>query len=119
MEVVKLGFFGYENKGKENKAFIEFLGENEEIIYSFKGIRDEIIFTHKRVIMMNSQGITGKKKEFRFYHYNKINSYAIENSGTFDLDSEVKLVIGSVQHEFQLGKGIDVMAIGRLISDSM
>ena len=32
--------------------------------------------------MLNIQGLTGKKKEFRFFHYNTINSYAIENSGT-------------------------------------
>lgn len=119
MTVVKLGFFGFKNEGKEHEGFKGFLGANEEIIYSFKGVRDELIFTNKRVIMLNIQGITGKKKEFRFFHYNKINSYAIESSGTFDLDSEVKLVIGSVQYEFELGKGIDVMAIGRLISDSM
>lgn len=54
--------------------------------------------------MLNIQGLTGKKKEFRFFHYNKINSYAIESSGTFDLDSEVKLIIGSVRYEFELGK---------------
>ncbi len=119
MNIVKLGFFGFENMGKEHEGFRHFLGTNEEIIYSFKGIRDELVFTDKRVIMLNIQGLTGKKKEFRFFHYNKINSYAIESSGSFDLDSEVKLVIGSVQYEFELGKGIDVMAIGRLISDAV
>lgn len=119
MTIVKLGFFGYDNKGKEHQGFEQFLGSNEEIVYSFKGVRDELVFTNKRLIMLNVQGLTGKKKEFRFFHYNKLNSYAIESSGTFDLDSEVKLVIGSVQYEFELGKGIDVMAIGRLISDAV
>lgn len=117
MENIKLGYFGFENKGKENEGFKQFLGSNEEIIYSFKGVRDELVFTNKRVIMLNIQGITGKKKEFRFFHYNKINSYAIESAGSFDLDSEVKLIVGSVQYDFELGKGIDIMAIGRLLSE--
>lgn len=119
MEVVKLGFFGFDNEGRENQLFEDFLSKNEEILLSYKGVRDELVFTQKRIIMMNTQGITGKKKEFRFFHYNKINSYAIESSGVFDFDSEIKLVIGSIQYEFELGKNIDVMQIGRLLSTFM
>ncbi|MBP2143541.1 hypothetical protein J2127_000696 [Methanococcus voltae] len=114
--VVKLGFFGKDNKGNENPFFKEFLLDGEEILCSFKGLRDELVFTPSRIIMMNAQGLTGKKKEFRFFQYSKINSYAIQNSGTFDLDSEIKLVIGSVEYEFGLGKGVDVISIGKLMS---
>ena len=63
-----------------------------------------------------------KEEKFIFVHYNKINSYAInsyaiERAGAFDLDRELKLFTGSVEYKFDLGKGIDVMVIGRLLGD--
>lgn len=117
--VVKLGFFGFENTGKEHEGFKQFLGVNEHIVFAFKGVRDELVFTNKRAIVLNIQGLTGRKKEFRFFHYNKLNNYAIESSGTFDLDSEVKFVIGSTQYEFELGKGVNVFAIAQLLSETV
>lgn len=119
MEVVNFGWFGYDNMGNENPLFKEFLLDGEEIVFSFKGLRDELVITPMRIIMMDAQGITGKKKEFRFFHYDKISSYAIENAGHFDFDSELKIVIGSIQYDFKLGHDVDVISIGKLMSSSM
>ena len=61
----------------------------EEIIQSFRGIRDGVVFTNKRIITINVQGITGKKKDFTSLPYSKIQAYSIETAGTFDLDCEL------------------------------
>ncbi len=81
----------------------ELLLDDEEIIDSFKSMRDGVIFTSKRIISVNVQGITGSKKDFTSLPYKNIVAYSIETSGTFDLDSELEIyfsAIGKVKFEF-------------------
>lgn len=77
--------------------------EGETIISSYKGIRDGVVFTNKRIIAINVQGITGKKKDFTSMPYSRIQAYSVETSGVFDLDSELELWfsgVGKVKFEF-------------------
>lgn len=79
------------------------LTDDEEILSSYKGIRDGVVFTTKRLIAINVQGITGKKKDFTSMPYSKIQVYSVETSGVFDLDSELELWfsgVGKVKFEF-------------------
>ncbi len=88
----------------------------EEFIGEYQGIRDYVIFTNKRVISVNVQGITGKKKDFTSMPYSKISVFSIETSGTLDLDSELEMYfsgVGKVKFEFS-GKS-DIVEIGRII----
>jgi hypothetical protein len=90
---------------------------NEEIIGIYQAIRDFVVFTNKRVISVNVQGLTGKKKDFTTLPYSKIQAFSIETAGTFDLDSELDLVfsgLGRVRFEFTGNS--DIIAIGKLIS---
>ena len=90
----------------------------EQIIQSFRGIRDGIVFTNKRIIAINVQGITGKKKDFTTLPYSKIQAYSVETAGTFDLDSELDLWfsgLGSVRFEFV--RGANISTICKMISD--
>ena len=90
---------------------------NEEIIGIYQAIRDFVVFTNKRVISVNVQGITGKKKDFTTLPYSKIQAFSIETAGTLDLDSELDLVfsgLGRVRFEFTGNS--DIVAIGKLIS---
>ena len=90
---------------------------NEEIIGVYQAIRDFVVFTNKRVISVNVQGLTGKKKDFTTLPYSKIQAFSIETAGTFDLDSELDLVfsgLGRVRFEFTGNS--DIIAIGKLIS---
>lgn len=68
-----------------------FLVPNEEIIQAFKTIRDQVVFTNKRVIVINVQGITGKKTSYFSYPYTKIQYFGIETAGVLDIDSELIL----------------------------
>lgn len=63
----------------------------EEILGTFQAVRDGIVFTNKRIIAINVQGITGKKKDFTSLPYSKIQAYSVETAGHFDLDSELTL----------------------------
>jgi len=80
---------------KEAKKELEnILLPEESIEASFKLIRDLIVFTDKRLILVDKQGITGKKIEFHSILYNSITHYTVETAGTFDLDSELKIWVG-------------------------
>ena len=75
----------------------------EQIVQSFRGIRDGVVFTNKRIIAINVQGLTGKKKDFTSLPYSKIQVYSVETSGVFDLDNELELWfsgVGKVKFEF-------------------
>lgn len=91
--------------------------EGETVISAFQSIRDYVVFTTKRIVAVNVQGITGKKKDFTSLPYSKIQAYSIESAGVFDIDSELELWfsgLGKVKLEF--ATKTDVPAICRMIS---
>lgn len=71
------------------------LTDGETIEVGFVVIRDTFVFTNKRLILVNIQGITGSKIEYFSIPYSKITKYSIETAGTFDLDAELKIWVGS------------------------
>ncbi len=118
----------FNNKGffklKQNKEFAAnvsaLLIDGEEIIDSYKSMRDGVVFTNKRVIAINVQGITGSKKDFTSLPYKNIVAYSIETSGTFDLDSELEIyfsALGKVKFEFT--GSTSLVAIAKLISSKV
>ena len=91
--------------------------EGEYTIQAFRGIRDGVVFTNKRIFAINVQGITGKKKDFTSLPYSKIQAYSIETAGVLDLDSELELWfsgMGKIKLEFV--SNANVTEICRLIS---
>ena len=93
---------------------------DEQIIQSFKGIRDGVVFTNKWIITINIQGITGKKKDSTTLPYSKIQAYSVETAGTFDLDSELDLWFsGMGRIRFEFVARADVTGICRMISEKV
>lgn len=77
--------------------------EGEQIIATYQAIRDGIVFTNKRIMAINVQGITGKKKDITSMPYSKIQSFSVETAGVLDLDSELEMWfsgLGKVKFEF-------------------
>lgn len=75
----------------------------EEILSTYQTVRDGVVFTNKRIIVINVQGITGKKKDFTSLPYSKIQAFSVETAGTLDWDSELDLwfsSLGKVRLEF-------------------
>ena len=67
------------------------LADNEHIEQAFAVFRDKWVFTNRRLIILNVQGMTGKKREYMSIPYRSIVRYSIETAGTFDLDAELKI----------------------------
>ena len=91
------------NDNAFEKMVAPILVDDEEIIGSYQSIRDGVVFTNKRIISINVQGITGKKKDFTSLPYNKIQAFSVETAGVLDLDSELELWfsgLGKIKLEF-------------------
>ena len=92
----------------------------EEIVQTFQSVRDGVVFTTRRVIAVNVQGVTGMKKAFTILPYRRVQSYAIESAGLADLDGELQLWfsgLGAVR--FELLAGSDLGALCRVIEAGM
>ena len=89
----------------------------EQVLSAYKGIRDYVVFTNMRVISINVQGVTGKKKDFTSMPYSKISVFSIETSGVADIDSELEMWfsgLGKVHFDFT-GRS-DIIRIGQIIA---
>ena len=90
-----LGNAGVVDPKKLANDYGKLLTEGESIDVGFVVLRDTFIFTNKRLILVDVQGITGKKIEYLSIPYSKVTKYSIETAGTFDLDAELKIWVGS------------------------
>ena len=89
----------------------------EQVIGAYKAMRDYCVFTNKRVISVNVQGMTGKKKDFTSLPYSKVSAYSVETAGVLDMDSELEMYfsgLGKVKFEFT-GQS-NIVQIGQIIS---
>lgn len=69
--------------------------EGESVECAFILVRDVYIFTTKRLILVDKQGITGRKVEYLSIPYKSITRFSVETAGHFDLDAELKIWISS------------------------
>lgn len=109
-------------KSVSNDAFEKLITpifvDGEQIICSYQTIRDGVVFTNKRILAINVQGITGKKKDISSLPYSKIQAFSIETAGVIDLDSELEVWfsgLGKVRFEFSADSKVSL--IGRIIGE--
>lgn len=98
------------------------LCDNEQIELGFQLFRDTFMFTNKRLILIDIQGITGSKVEYKSMPYKNISRFSLETAGTFDLDAELKIWISSesqpsVSKKFD--KSIDVYEVQRYLASKV
>lgn len=77
------------------EKYSELLIESEVMELGFKLFRDTFIFTNKRLILIDKQGLTGSKTEYLSVSYKSVSRFSVETAGTFDLDAELKIWISS------------------------
>jgi hypothetical protein len=82
--------------------FAQVLAPGERIEKAYQLIRDMFVFTDKRLIFVNRQGMTGKKVEYQSIPYRSIMRFSIETAGTFDLDAELKIWLSGQPQPIQL-----------------
>ena len=94
--------------------------EDERLLVAAKTVRDFVVFTDKRILAVNVQGMTGKKRDFTSLPYSKIQAFSVETAGTFDLDAELTLWfsgLGMVHFEFR--GAFDVTYLAKLIGSKV
>jgi hypothetical protein len=100
------------------KEFGEILIDGEEIEAAFRIFRDKWVFTNKRLIMLDVQGVTGSKREYRSIPYHSIDQFSVETGGTFDDDCEMKLWIKGMHEPLkkEFKRNVDVKALQRMLA---
>ncbi len=101
------------------KKYGQLLTDSEEIELGFKLIRDTFIFTNKRLILVDVQGLTGSKTEYKTITYKSITRFSIETAGTFDLEAELKIWISSEVHPSivkQFNKSVNVYEVQKVLA---
>ena len=100
------------------KEFGALLCEGERIERAYKLIRDKWVFTNKRLIIQDVQGVTGKKREYLSVPYRSIERFSIETAGTFDMDAEMKIWIRGCEEplEQNFGKDSNIIEIQRVLA---
>ena len=95
--------------------------QGEGVLKSYRLLRDEIIFTNKRLILLDKQGITGKKMDVLSIPYKQITRFAKECAGTFDLDEELKIWIGShaIPMTYKFKKGTNLDEVYQILSSAV
>ncbi|HYI78021.1 MAG TPA: PH domain-containing protein [Chryseolinea sp.] len=101
------------------KDYGKLLISGEEIELGFKLIRDLFIFTTKRLILIDKQGLTGSKVEYKSITYKSISRFSIETAGTFDLDAELKIWVSSEPQpsiKKQFNKSVNVYDVHNILA---
>ena len=103
---------------EEGKKLVnDLLIEDENVYFAFSSMRDKLVFTNKRIISLNVQGVTGKKIDYTSIPYSKLQAFSIETSGTFDLDSELDVTISGLGTiRFELSAQTDIRKLCKFIS---
>jgi hypothetical protein len=97
--------------------FHQFLIDGESFFSVFKSIRDQVVFTNKRIIAANVQGITCAKVDYTSLPYSKIQDFSVELSGTLDLDCEIEVYLSELGvAKFQITGSFDLIQFNQCIS---
>lgn len=106
------------DKRPDPKLVNDILVSGEEMYQTYTTVRDKVIFTNKRVIAINIQGLTGAKKDFTSLPYSKVQAFSVETAGTLDLDAELDLWFSSVgKVRFEFSRDCNVRELNRIISE--
>ena len=96
----------------------QLLVQGEQVAAAFKTVRDQVIFTTKRIFVVNVQGITGKKTSYFSYPYSKVQYFGVETAGVLDIDSELILAFSNgAKLSFDFRANVDIRRLSALIAN--
>ncbi|MEM7336600.1 MAG: PH domain-containing protein [Chloroflexota bacterium] len=104
---------------KIQKELVDVLVPNETVQAAFRVIRDLFVFTNKRMILVDKQGYTGKKVEYKSVPYKSIKYFSVETAGRFDMDAELKIWISNRPEPTiskTLKRGIDIVSLQKTLA---
>ncbi len=104
--------------GTSRERYEGFLMEGERVRMEFKGMRDALIFTDVRMIVIDPQGIRGRKVALASIPWRSVTAFSVENSGTLDLDTELKVCgSGFDVCEVRFAKSTDMRAVNAFLNE--
>ena len=95
----------------------EILVTGEVAEHAFKTVRGAAVFTNKRLIVKDVQGITGSKVDMYSLPYSAVNMWSTENAGILDYTAEVELWTRAGHIKIELKRGIDIRKFERLLAE--
>jgi hypothetical protein len=103
---------------KLQAEFAQVLAPGEQIEKAYQLIRDMFVFTDKRLIFVNRQGMSGKKVEYLSIPYRSVTRFSVETAGTFDLDAELKIWVtgGQAPIQLQFNKKLSIYAVQSVLA---
>lgn len=105
---------------KLEQEFEGLLVPGENIECAFHLFRDLTVFTNLRLILVDKQGLTGKKREYVCIPYKSVDYFSIETAGRLDMDSEIKIWVKSrpdpIEMEFK--RGGNILEVFRALSEN-
>lgn len=106
------------NASEVQQEFADLFTEGENVERAYRLIRDMFVFTNKRLILIDKQGLTGKKTEYHSFPYRSITHFSIETAGRFDLDAELKIWISGNQMPIQkqFNKQLNIYELQRVLA---
>jgi hypothetical protein len=101
------------------REYAHILSPSERIEKAYRLIRDMFIFTNKRLILVDKQGMTGKKVEYHSIPYRSVTHFSIETAGHFDLDAELKIWVSGnhtpIQKQFN--KSLNIYELQSVLAE--
>ncbi|KOA18249.1 hypothetical protein CLHOM_31270 [Clostridium homopropionicum DSM 5847] len=106
------------NVNEVQAEYANILAPSEKVEKAYRLIRDMFIFTNSRLILVDKQGLTGKKIEYHTLPYKSITHFSIETAGHFDLDAELKIWISGTQQpiEKRFNKTLNIYELQSLLA---
>ncbi|MBU8539420.1 PH domain-containing protein [Falsiroseomonas tokyonensis] len=103
------------------EEFSPLLVAGEELKGAYRLVRDMFVFTNKRCILVDRQGVTGRKTEYLSIPYQDIARYSVESAGSFDMDAELKIWLrGEAQPIVKsFPKGSEYLSVHRMLSEGV
>lgn len=113
-----MGNAGVMDPGTANNEFGRLLGHGEQIHAAYQLVRDSFLFTNRRLILVDKQGITGRKVEYHSVLYKSITHFSVETAGSFDLDAELKIWISGnpMPIQKQFSKGVNIYEVQAMLT---
>jgi hypothetical protein len=116
MEIAAIAAWTFANEIPIPEDIGPLLVDGEQAVAAFKTFRDSAVFTTKRLIVRDAQGITGKKVEVYSLPYSSINMWSSENAGKIlDVNAEIELWTRAGHIKIKLGRGADIRRLDSLI----
>lgn len=113
-----MGHAGEADLERVQQEYRLLLAEGERIEAAYQVIRDLFLFTNKRLILVDKQGLTGKKVEYLSIPYRSINRFAVETAGHLDLDAELKIWLAGSREPLvkTFHRDLDIYYVQRLLA---